>query len=221
MFPAILRASGPPKASSPRRILQNIQVLSAGTDIQRDAEGKPQQVQVVNLLVTPDQAEILSLASDSMKIQLVLRNPLDTQTAKVPATAMRNLFDAGLTTPATSASRQGARKAKPKPYSMMVMNGATPRKRSSDHPRDSIESEGGAHLRMLLRAVVRTGAVRTMRAQSPPASQPPAAETSYQDSTNELSVGVGKTILVDYARPIQRVARGYGRPCGSHGDQPD
>jgi len=30
-------------------ILQNIQVLSAGTDIQRDAEGKPQQVQVVNL----------------------------------------------------------------------------------------------------------------------------------------------------------------------------
>ncbi len=31
-----------------------IEVLSAGTDIQRDAEGKPQQVQVVNLLVSPN-----------------------------------------------------------------------------------------------------------------------------------------------------------------------
>ena len=62
-------------------ILQNIQVLSAGTDIQKDAEGKPQQVQVVNLLVTPEQAQTLSLASNQLKIQLVLRNPLDTKVA--------------------------------------------------------------------------------------------------------------------------------------------
>src|SRR5271166_4392014 len=73
-------------------LLQNIQVLSAGTDIQKDAEGKPQQVQVVNLLVTPEQAETLSLASNTLKIQLVLRNPLDTQMAKVPPTAMSNIF---------------------------------------------------------------------------------------------------------------------------------
>jgi pilus assembly protein CpaB len=44
-----------------KTLLQNIEVLSAGTDIQKDAEGKPQQVQVVNLLVTPEQAEVLSL----------------------------------------------------------------------------------------------------------------------------------------------------------------
>jgi len=69
-------------------ILQNIQVLSAGTDIQRDQQGKPQQVQVVNLLVTPDQAELLSLAANSLKIQLVLRNPLDTQVTKVPPSSM-------------------------------------------------------------------------------------------------------------------------------------
>src|SRR5882762_6286780 len=64
-----------------KTLLQNIEVLSAGTDIQRDAEGKPQQVQVVNLLVTPQQAELLSLASSQAKIQLVLRNPLDNQMA--------------------------------------------------------------------------------------------------------------------------------------------
>ncbi len=50
-----------------KTILQNIQVLSAGTDIQRDAAGKPQQVQVVTLLVTPQQAQTLSLASNSVE----------------------------------------------------------------------------------------------------------------------------------------------------------
>jgi pilus assembly protein CpaC len=50
-----------------------------------------------------------------------------------------------------------------------------------------------------------------MRAQSAPAAQAPAAaETTYQDSTNELSVTVGKSVLVDCAQPIQRVAVGVG-----------
>jgi pilus assembly protein CpaB len=105
-------------------ILQNIQVLSAGTDIQRDAEGKPQQVQVVNLLVTPEQAQLLSLAANSLKIQLVLRNPLDTQVIKVPATAMSNLFG-DQAPPAATHERAPRGPAKPatKPYSIVVMNG--------------------------------------------------------------------------------------------------
>jgi len=75
-----------------RTLLQNIEVLSAGQNIQKDTEGKPVTVQVVNLLVTPEQAETLSLASNETKIQLVLRNPLDTQTAKAPGTAVAYLF---------------------------------------------------------------------------------------------------------------------------------
>jgi pilus assembly protein CpaB len=75
-----------------RTILQNIEVLSAGQNIQKDAEGKPVTVPVVNLLVTPEQAETLSLASNETKIQLVLRNPLDTQQAKAPGTAIAYLF---------------------------------------------------------------------------------------------------------------------------------
>ena len=43
-------------------LLQNIQVLSAGENLQKDSEGKPHPVQVVNLLVTPEQAEKLTLA---------------------------------------------------------------------------------------------------------------------------------------------------------------
>src|ERR1700760_1143524 len=59
-----------------RTLLQNIEVLSAGQNYQKDAEGKPVLVQVVNLLVTPEQAEILNLATQQT-IQLVLRNPAD------------------------------------------------------------------------------------------------------------------------------------------------
>ena len=104
-------------------LLQNIQVLSAGTDIQKDAEGKPQQVQVVNLLVTPEQAETLSLASNSLKIQLVLRNPLDTQMAKVPPTAMSNIFTP--TAPAPAPRRATVEhKPAPKTYSITVSNGS-------------------------------------------------------------------------------------------------
>ncbi|HLK19081.1 MAG TPA: RcpC/CpaB family pilus assembly protein, partial [Bryobacteraceae bacterium] len=75
-----------------KTLLQNMQVLSAGQDMQKDAEGKPVSVPVVNLLVTPDQAETLSLASNEMHIQLVLRNPLDTQKVTTPGTAVSNLF---------------------------------------------------------------------------------------------------------------------------------
>jgi pilus assembly protein CpaB len=80
------------QGSQVRTLLQNIQVLSAGTDIQRDAEGKPQQVQVVNLLVTPQQAEALSLASNQTKIQLILRNPLDTKVVDTPGTGLSHLY---------------------------------------------------------------------------------------------------------------------------------
>ncbi len=53
-----------------RTVLQNIEVLSAGQRIGKNAAGKPETAQVVNLLVTPDQAEILNLASSEMKVQL-------------------------------------------------------------------------------------------------------------------------------------------------------
>jgi pilus assembly protein CpaB len=77
-----------------RTLLQNIEVLSAGQDLKKDAEGKPVAVQVVNLLVTPEQAEQLSLASHQTTIQLVLRNPLDQDITSTPAVAVEQLFGA-------------------------------------------------------------------------------------------------------------------------------
>src|SRR3954467_2289297 len=58
--------------------LTDVQVLAAGTKMERDTEkGKPIAVNVVTLLVNPDEAERLTLAATEGKIQLALRNPLD------------------------------------------------------------------------------------------------------------------------------------------------
>jgi pilus assembly protein CpaB len=58
-------------------ILTNIQVITAGTKIERGGDSKPVTVNVVTLLVDPAQSERLTLASTEGKIQLALRNPLD------------------------------------------------------------------------------------------------------------------------------------------------
>lgn len=105
-----------------RTLLQNIEVKSAGTDIQKDSQGKPQQVQVVNLLVTPDQAESLSLASSQTRIQLVLRNPLDTQFAKTPGNGMGNLFSGGAPKPVVM--HVAPKKQAPATYTVEVFNGS-------------------------------------------------------------------------------------------------
>ena len=110
-----------------KTLLQNIGVLSAGTDIQKDNQGKPQQVQVVNLLVTPDQAEVLSLASSNTHIQLVLRNPLDTQITQTSGTVVSNLFADKAGTPVKVqrvAAKVAPKPVAPKPYSIQVYNGA-------------------------------------------------------------------------------------------------
>jgi pilus assembly protein CpaB len=77
-----------------KTLLQNIQVLSAGANIGKDKEGKPQQVQVVNLLVNPHDAEVLSLAGNETHIQLVLRNPMDTVLTVQSGSYMSELFGA-------------------------------------------------------------------------------------------------------------------------------
>jgi pilus assembly protein CpaB len=72
-----------------KTLIQNLEVLSAGQDFKKDPEGKPVPVQVVNVLVTPEQAEVLSLASSQTSIRMTLRNPLDHEIAKTPGTAMK------------------------------------------------------------------------------------------------------------------------------------
>jgi pilus assembly protein CpaC len=65
--------------------------------------------------------------------------------------------------------------------------------------------------------VVFCGAV-SLQAQTAPAPAGPAA--SNQDSANDLSVGLGKTVLVDCTWPIARVAIGLGEIAEVHATSP-
>ena len=76
---------------------------------------KPMQVTVVTLLVNPEQAERLALASTEGKIQLALRNPLDQGAPDTPGIRTAGLMG-GKPAPAGPAPRTAPRrKLDPKP----------------------------------------------------------------------------------------------------------
>jgi pilus assembly protein CpaB len=79
-------------------VLENLEVISTAHKVEPDANGRPDNVPVVNLLVTPEQAELLTLASAEGRIQLILRNPNDKdQTASQRDIARSNdLFAKGV-----------------------------------------------------------------------------------------------------------------------------
>ena len=73
-------------------VLQNIAVLASGHTLERTATGEAQTTAVITLLVSPDDAQRLTLASSEGHIQLALRNPLDTKQDEVPASNSRGLY---------------------------------------------------------------------------------------------------------------------------------
>jgi pilus assembly protein CpaB len=74
-----------PEDMTSKIVLSQVQVLTAGTRLEQDqADGKPVQVTVVTLLVTPEQSERLALASTEGQIHLALRNPLDKEQPNTP-----------------------------------------------------------------------------------------------------------------------------------------
>src|SRR5580700_9305429 len=80
-------------------VLQNVAVLASGHTLERTSSGEAQNTAVITLLVTPDDAQRLTLASSEGHIQLALRNPLDTKQDDVPASNARGLYR-GLPVPA-------------------------------------------------------------------------------------------------------------------------
>ncbi len=106
---------GAPTHSGPvtRTVLSNVPVLSSGKNIQPDGKGQPENVVVVTLLVTPEEAEVLTLASSEGKIQLALRNNTDDQTPTSPGALAVELF-------AGTLKRLEPPPAKPRPPSRLV-----------------------------------------------------------------------------------------------------
>ena len=95
-----------------RTILQDLRVLAVGQKTEPDREGKPQTYTVVTLLVTPEEAEKVTMASTEGKIHLALRNTIDTKEVNPPPVSRTSLF-AGA--PPPPAATPKVRRASPPP----------------------------------------------------------------------------------------------------------
>jgi pilus assembly protein CpaB len=105
-------------------VLQNVAVIASGQRLERNAAGEAQSTPVITLLASPEDAERLTLASSEGKIQLVLRNPLDTHQDPVEAANAKGLYMGG--TPVAARPRVTIRpvkqKTEPPPSSPSVLS---------------------------------------------------------------------------------------------------
>jgi pilus assembly protein CpaB len=90
--------TGTPNGSSENQtttVLQNVAVIASGHTLERNASGDAQNTPVITLLTSPEDAERLTLASSEGKIQLSLRNPLDTHQDSLDPANAKGLYKGG------------------------------------------------------------------------------------------------------------------------------
>jgi pilus assembly protein CpaB len=84
-------------------VLENVAVIATGQKLEKNTAGDPQLTPVITLLVSPDDAQKLTLATTEGKIQLSLRNPLDTKQQELPSVGTGALYK-GVIAPAPAAA---------------------------------------------------------------------------------------------------------------------
>jgi len=129
-----------------RTVLENVRVLAANQRIESQ-NGKPAGVTVITLLVTPADAATLVMASSSGKIQLALRNTIDSQTMDVPPVLQASLF--GLDAPVVvqqkhvSAAPKPAAAPPPTSYVVDVISGGKRENKSFPSPDQTTGESNG------------------------------------------------------------------------------
>jgi len=89
--------SGAPEQQT-TTVLENVAVIATGQKLERNTVGEPLVTPVITLLVSPDDAQKLTLATTQGKIQLALRNPLDTKQQELASVNTGSLYK-GVPTP--------------------------------------------------------------------------------------------------------------------------
>jgi pilus assembly protein CpaB len=126
----VLVTGSTPSGTVTRTILENVRVLAAGQKIEQDRDGKPQTVPVITLLVNPEDASKLTMAANQGKLQLALRNTVDTKLVSPAPVLQATLFGGAL--PAQPAVRRsGPGKAPPTPPAPYVIEVITGNKREN------------------------------------------------------------------------------------------
>jgi pilus assembly protein CpaB len=89
-------------------VLQNVAVLGNDKSIETDSEGEAVEIAVVTLLVTPQDAEKLTMADNDGELQLALRSNLDTDTVKTTGVRTSGLVTRAAAPVVRSAPRPSA-----------------------------------------------------------------------------------------------------------------
>src|SRR5713101_8040155 len=87
--------TGSPSGSAGERtttVLENVAVIASDQRLERSVAGEAQTAPVITLLVSPDDAQKLALAQSQGKIQLSLRNPLDTKQQELASVQENALY---------------------------------------------------------------------------------------------------------------------------------
>jgi len=125
-------------------VLENVAVIAAGQKLERNAAGDPQTTPVITLLVAPDDAQRLTLAAAQGKIQLALRNPMDTKPTGPATTRTGGLF--GLPVAPVPHPKVVTKKvvpaapSQPEPWKIVVIRG-----NKVDETKISDQDQLGAH----------------------------------------------------------------------------
>jgi len=98
-------------------VLENVAVLATGQKLERNSAGDPENAAVITLLVSPDDAQKLTLASSQGKIQLSLRNPLDTKQQDLGIVNTNSLYRGGAPVRPTTTIAS----ARPRPKTTVVV----------------------------------------------------------------------------------------------------
>jgi pilus assembly protein CpaB len=127
-----------------RTVLENVRVLAANQRIESGA-GKPVSVTVITLLVTPPDAAKLAMASNSGKIQLALRNIIDSQTMEIPPVLQASLFGEALPPAPERHISAPAKQAPPAPPAFVVdvISGGKRESKSFSSPDQSTGESNG------------------------------------------------------------------------------
>ena len=110
-------------------VLENVAVIAVGKSLDRNAS-EAQTAPVITLLVSPDDAQKLALVSQEGRIQLSLRNPLDTKKGGIGATRSSSVYLGE--TPVATGPKPKARKlvvakvpaTPPAPYQVEMIRGS-------------------------------------------------------------------------------------------------
>jgi pilus assembly protein CpaB len=91
----VLMTGTPGGSGEPQTItvLKNVAVLANGSNLDGNAQRESSQnAPIITLAVSPDDAQKLALATAQGRIQLALRNPMDTSQSDVAAIGMHSLY---------------------------------------------------------------------------------------------------------------------------------